>query len=80
MLHAQKNKTLNKHLTSKLQVSPNFTLDSVTDCNYRSNVGGFLIFEWTLIYHIYQFRSAALDHIQAVSRNFPTLTNFKYNQ
>jgi hypothetical protein len=23
--------TLNKHLTSKLQVSPNFTLDSVAD-------------------------------------------------
>jgi hypothetical protein len=48
--HAQKNKTLNKHLTSKLQVSPNFTLDSVTDSNYRGkcDVGGFLIFEWTL--------------------------------
>jgi hypothetical protein len=38
-----------KHLTSKLQVSPNFTLDSVTDSNYRGkcDVGGFLIFEWT---------------------------------
>jgi hypothetical protein len=41
---------LNKHLTSKLQVSPNFTLDSVADSNYRGkcDVGGFLIFEWTL--------------------------------
>jgi hypothetical protein len=44
-------KTLNKHLTSKLQVSPDFTLDSVADSNYRGkcDVGGFLIFEWTLI-------------------------------
>jgi hypothetical protein len=51
--HAQKNKTLNKHLTSKLQVSPNFTPDSVADSNYRGkcDVGGFLIFEWTLVYH-----------------------------
>jgi hypothetical protein len=42
--------TLNKYLTSKLQVSPNFTLDSVADSNYRGkcDVGGFLIFEWTL--------------------------------
>jgi hypothetical protein len=49
--HAQKNKTLNKHLTSKLQFSPNFTPDSVADSNYRRkcDVGGFLIFEWTLI-------------------------------
>jgi hypothetical protein len=41
---------LNKHLTSKLQVSPNFTLDSVPDSNYRGkfDVGGFLIFELTL--------------------------------
>jgi hypothetical protein len=47
LIHAQKNKTLNKHLTSKLQVSPNFTLDSVADSNYRGkcDVGGFLIFE-----------------------------------
>jgi hypothetical protein len=45
--HAQKNKTLNKHLTSKFQFSPNFTLDSVADSNYRGkcDVGGFLIFE-----------------------------------
>jgi hypothetical protein len=44
--HAQKNKTLNKHLTSKLQVSPNFTLDSVADSNYRGkcDVGGFFYF------------------------------------
>jgi hypothetical protein len=44
-------KTLNKHLTSKLQVSPDFTLDSVADSNYRGkcDVGGFLIFEWTLL-------------------------------
>jgi hypothetical protein len=42
--------TLNKDLTSKLEVSPNFTLDSVADSNYRGkcDVGGFLIFEWTL--------------------------------
>jgi hypothetical protein len=40
----------NKHLTSKLQFSPNFTLNSVADSNYRGkcDVGGFLIFEWTL--------------------------------
>jgi hypothetical protein len=45
------NLTLNKHLTSKLQFSPNFTLDSVADNNHRGkcDVGGFLIFEWTLI-------------------------------
>jgi hypothetical protein len=49
--HAQKNKTFNKHLTSKLQFSPKFTLNSVADSNYRGkcDVGGFLIFEWTLI-------------------------------
>jgi hypothetical protein len=48
--HAQKNKTLNKHLTSILQFSPNFTPDSVADSNYRAkcDVSGFLIFEWTL--------------------------------
>jgi hypothetical protein len=48
--HAQKNKTLNKHLTSKLQVLPNFTLDRVADSIYpgKCDVGGFLIFEWTL--------------------------------
>jgi hypothetical protein len=42
----------NIHLTSKLQVSPNFTLHGVADSNYRGkcDVGGFLIFEWTLIY------------------------------
>jgi hypothetical protein len=50
----RKTRHLNKHLTSKLQVSPNFTLDSVADSNYRGkcDVGGFLIFEWTL-YIIY---------------------------
>jgi hypothetical protein len=49
--HAQKNKTFNKHLTSKLQFSPKFTLNSVADSNYRGkcDIGGFLIFEWTLI-------------------------------
>jgi hypothetical protein len=48
--HAQKNNTLNKHLTSKLHVSPTFTLDSVADSSYREKcyVGGFLISEWTL--------------------------------
>jgi hypothetical protein len=48
--HAQKNKTLNKHLTSKLQFSPNFTPHSVADSNLRGkcDVGGFLIYEWTL--------------------------------
>jgi hypothetical protein len=48
--HAQKKKTLNKHLTSKLQFSPNFTPDSVADSNFRGkcDVGCFLIFEWTL--------------------------------
>jgi hypothetical protein len=31
-------------------MTPNFTLDSVADSNYRGkcDVGGFLIFEWTL--------------------------------
>jgi hypothetical protein len=45
------NKTFNKHLTSKLQFSPKFTLNSVADSNYRGkcDAGGFLIFEWTLI-------------------------------
>jgi hypothetical protein len=48
--HAQKNKTFNKHLTSKLQFSRNFTLNSVAYSNYRGkcDVGVFLIFEWTL--------------------------------
>jgi hypothetical protein len=46
----RKTRHLIKHLTSKLQVSPNFTLGSVADSNYRGkcDVGGFLIFEWTL--------------------------------
>jgi hypothetical protein len=32
-------------------VAPNFTLDSVADSDYRGkcDVGGFLIFEWTLV-------------------------------
>jgi hypothetical protein len=49
-LSAQKNKTFNKHLTSKLQFSPNFTLNSVADSNYQGkcDIGGFLIFEWTV--------------------------------
>jgi hypothetical protein len=49
--HAQKNRTLNKYLTSKLQFSSNFILDSVADSNYRGkcDVGGFLIFEWTIV-------------------------------
>jgi hypothetical protein len=34
-LNMPRKTTLNKHLTSKLQVSPNFTLDSVADSNYR---------------------------------------------
>jgi hypothetical protein len=48
--HAQKNKTLNKHLTSKLQFSQNFTPDSVADSNDRAkcDVSVFMIFEWTL--------------------------------
>jgi hypothetical protein len=43
-----------RHLTSKLQFSPNFTLDSVADSNYRGkcDVGVFLIFEWTLLLNI----------------------------
>jgi hypothetical protein len=47
--------TLNKHFTSKLQVSPNFTLGSVADSNYRGkcDVGGFLIFEWTLVLYFF---------------------------
>jgi hypothetical protein len=55
--HAQKNKTLNKHLTSKLQFSPNFTPHSVADSNYRGkcDVGGFLIFEWTLQFFFCEF-------------------------
>jgi hypothetical protein len=49
-LNMPRKTTLNKHLTSKLQVSPNFTLDSVAYIYYRGKcyVGGFLIFEWTL--------------------------------
>jgi hypothetical protein len=47
----RKKKTPDKHLTSKLQVSPDFTLDSAAESNYRGkcDVGGFLIFEWTLV-------------------------------
>jgi hypothetical protein len=43
----QLKKKKNKYLTSKLQLSPNFRLDSVVDSNYRGkcDVGGFLIFE-----------------------------------
>jgi hypothetical protein len=49
----RKTRHLNKHLTSKLQFSPNFTLKSVADSNYQGKceVGGFLIFEWTLSIH-----------------------------
>jgi hypothetical protein len=48
-LNMPRKTTLNKHLTSKVQFAPNFTLDSVADGNYRGkcDVGGFLIFEWT---------------------------------
>jgi hypothetical protein len=48
--------------TSKLQVAPNFTLDSVADSNYlgKCDVGGFLIFEWTL--HIYLFNKFQFCH------------------
>jgi hypothetical protein len=36
--------------TSPISFSPNFTLDSVADSNYRGkcDISGFLIFEWTL--------------------------------
>jgi hypothetical protein len=56
--HAQKNKTFNKHLTSKLQFSPNFTLNRFADGNYpeKYDVDGFLIFEWTLIMYVYVCR------------------------
>jgi hypothetical protein len=39
-----------RHLINITKFSPNFTLDSVADSNYRGkcDVGGFLIFEWTL--------------------------------
>jgi hypothetical protein len=52
--HAQKNNTFNKHLTLKLQFSPKFTLNSVADSNYRGKceVGGFLIFEWSVQYFL----------------------------
>jgi hypothetical protein len=39
------NFTLNKHLTSKLQFSPNFTLDSVASSNYRRKCD---VCGWTL--------------------------------
>jgi hypothetical protein len=57
-LSAQKNKTFNKHLTSKLQFSPNFTLNRFADGNYpeKYDVDGFLIFEWTLIMYVYVCR------------------------
>jgi hypothetical protein len=47
----RKTRHFNKHLTSKLQFSPNFTVNSVADSNYRGkcDVGGFLIFEWTIV-------------------------------
>jgi hypothetical protein len=49
-LNMPRKTTLNKHLTSKFQFSPNSTLDRVADSNYRGkcDVSGFLIFEWTL--------------------------------
>jgi hypothetical protein len=55
--------TLHKHLISKLQVSPNFTLNSVANSNYRGkcDVGGFLIFEWTL-YHSRLFKIRTILH------------------
>jgi hypothetical protein len=54
----------NKYLTSKLQFSSNFILDSVADSNYRGkyDVGGFLIFEWTIesSHHIQNIRQLAM--------------------
>jgi hypothetical protein len=43
-------KPLNKYLTSKLQFSQSFRLNSIADSNYRGkcDVGGFLNFEWTI--------------------------------
>jgi hypothetical protein len=54
--------------TSKLQVAPNFILDSVADSNYpgKCDVGGFLIFEWTL-------------HIYLINFNFVGITIFNSN-
>jgi hypothetical protein len=51
----KKKQDINKHLTSKLQFTPNFTLDSVADSNYRGkcDVGGFFIFE--CIYNFFFF-------------------------
>jgi hypothetical protein len=74
--HAPKNKTLNKHLTSKLQVSPNFTLDSVADSNYRGkyDVGGFLIFEWTLLCIYSEFSFITMDSLFI----FTSYTKFNY--
>jgi hypothetical protein len=69
--HAQKNKTLNKYLTSKLQFSPNFTLDSVADSNYRGkcDVGGFLIFE-LVIFHV---ENKTCDKVKYLESIFITL-------
>jgi hypothetical protein len=66
--------TLNKHLTSKLQVSSNFTLDSVADSNYQGkcDVGGFLIFEWTLGYSTtfaITYKMSIKEHISRVLWN-----------
>jgi hypothetical protein len=67
---------LNKHLTSKLQVSPNFTLDSVADSNYRGkcDVGGFLIFEWTLLCIYSEFSFITMDSLFI----FTSCTKFNY--
>jgi hypothetical protein len=54
--------TLNNHLTSKLQVSRNFTLDRVADSNYRGkcDVGVFLMHDFTNdSLHVYRGRNIA---------------------
>jgi hypothetical protein len=62
--HTYGRQSINRALTSKLQFSPNFTLNSVADSNYRGKceVGGFLIFEWTLEECIFQ-QDNARPHI-----------------
>jgi hypothetical protein len=73
--HAQKNKTLNKYLTSKFQFSPNFTLDSVADSNYRGkcDVGGFLIFECTIvIFHVENKTCDKVKYLESLYLGQPT--------
>jgi hypothetical protein len=54
-----------------MKVSPNFTLDSVADSNYRGkcDVGGFLIFEWTLVIYYKNDKENISDDLVEICAN-----------